>query len=130
MGQIVMGQMKKLITITTLVVLSLLLIASKQPELMRTFAQHKTQELAYDEEVYLGSLNLSYVKDKTSAEQLLLKDYRTGHQYSQKVVFYDDADDLDLISLSGGWPVFVDNLKEKDNSKHDLEIAQKLYQRK
>lgn len=45
-----MGQMKKLITITTLVVLSLLLIASKQPELMRTFAQHKTQELAYDEE--------------------------------------------------------------------------------
>ena len=36
-----MGQMKKLITITTLVVLSLLLIASKQPELMQTFAQKK-----------------------------------------------------------------------------------------
>lgn len=97
---------------------------------MRTFAQHKTQELAYDEEVYLGRLNLSYVKDKESLKRLLLKDYRTGHQYSQHVVFYDSANDLDLISLSGGWPVSVDNLKEKDNSQHDLEIARKLYQRK
>jgi len=97
---------------------------------MQTFAQPKNQDLTYAEEVYLGRLNLSYVKDKKSVEQLLLNDYRTGHQYSQKVVFYDEAEDLDLISLSGGWPVFVDNLKEKDNSKHDLEIARKLYQRK
>lgn len=122
--------MKKAITFTTLVVLSLLLIASKQPERMQTFAQPKNQDLTYAEEVYLGRLNLSYVKDKKSAEQLLLKDYRTGHQFSQKVVFYDSANDLDLISLSGGWPVFVDNLKEKDTSKHELEIARKLYQRK
>lgn len=122
--------MKKAITFTTLVVLSLLLIASKQPERMQTFAQPKNQDLTYAEEVYLGRLNMSYVKDKESLKQLLLKDYRTGHQYSQHVVFYDDAKDLDLISLSGGWPVFVDNLKETDNSKHDLEIARKLYQRK
>ena len=122
--------MRKIITITTLVALSLLLIASNHSKFMQTFAQPETQELTYDEEVYLGRLNLSYVKDKEVFKQLLLKDYRTGHQYSQKVVFYDEADDLDLISLSGGWPVFVDNLKEKDNSQHDLEIAQKLYQRK
>lgn len=122
--------MKKAITFTTLVVLSLLLIASKQPERMQTFTQPKNQDLTYAEEVYLGRLNMSYVKDKESVKQLLLKDYRQGHQFSQKVVFYDDAEDLDLISLSGGWLVFVDNLKEKDNSKHDLEIAQKLYQRK
>ena len=122
--------MKKAITFTTLVVLSLLLIASKQPERMQTFTQPKNQDLTYAEEVYLGRLNMSYVKDKESVKQLLLKDYRQGHQFSQKVVFYDDAEDLDLISLSGGWPVFVDNLKETDNSKHDLEIARKLYQRK
>ena len=123
--------MKKVITITTLVVLSLLLIASKQPERMQTFAQPKNQDLTYAEEVYLGRLNMSYVKDKESVKQLLLKDYRQGHQFSQKVVFYDDAEDLDLISLSGGWPVFVDDLKEeKDTSKHDREIARKLYQRK
>lgn len=122
--------MRKIITITTLIVLSLSLIASNHSKLMQTFAQPKTQELTYDEEVYLGRLNMSYVKDKESLKQLLLKDYRTGHQYSQHVVFYDDAKDLDLISLSGGWPVFVDNLKETDNSKHDLEIARKLYQRK
>lgn len=106
-----MGQMKKLITITTLVVLSLLLIASKQPELMRTFAQHKTQELAYAEDVYLASLNMSYVKDKDTLKRILIKDYRQGHRYSQDVVFYDTADDLDLIRLSGGCPVFVGNLE-------------------
>ena len=122
--------MKKAITFTTLVVLSLLLIASKQPERMQTFTQPKNQDLTYAEEVYLGRLNMSYVKDKESVKQLLLKDYRQGHQFSQKVVFYDDAEDLDLISLSGGWPVFVGDLKEKDNSKHDLEITRKLYQRK
>lgn len=57
-----MGQMKKLITITTLVVLSLLLIASKQPELMQKFAQKETT--TYVEDVYLARLNMSYVKDK------------------------------------------------------------------
>lgn len=107
--------MRKIITITTLIVLSLSLIASNHSKLMQTFAQPKTQELTYDEEVYVGRLNMSYVKDKESLKQLLLKDYRTGHQYSQHVVFYDDAKDLDLISLLGGWPVFVDNLKETDN---------------
>ena len=61
-------------------------------------------------------------KTKT-LKRILIKDYRQGHRYSQDVVFYDDAKDLDLISLSGGWPVFVDNLKETDNSKHDLEIT-------
>ena len=109
MGQIVMGQMKKLITITTLVVLSLLLIASKQPELMQTFAQKETT--TYAEDVYLASLNMSYVKDKDTLKRILIKDYRQGHRYSQDVVFYDTADDLDLIRLSGGWPVFVGNLE-------------------
>lgn len=74
---------------------------------------------------------MSYVKDKDTLKRILIKDYRQGHRYSQDVVFYDDAEDLDLISLSGGWPVFVDDLKEeKDTSKHDREIARKLYQRK
>lgn len=122
--------MKKAITFTTLVVLSLLLIASKQPERMQTFAQPKNQDLTYAEDVYLSRLNMSYVKDKDTLKRLVLKKYRQGYQYSQDVVFYDDAEDLDLISLSGGWPVFVDDLKEKDNSQHDLEIARKLYQRK
>ena len=49
-------------------------------------------------------------KTKT-LKRILIKDYRTGHQYSQHVVFYDDAKDLDLISLSGGWPVFVGDLE-------------------
>lgn len=54
---------------------------------------------------------MSYVKDKDTLKRILIKDYRQGHRYSQDVVFYDSADDLDLISLSGGWPVFVGNLE-------------------
>lgn len=77
----------------------------------QTFAQPKTQELTYDEEVYLARLNMSYVKDKDTLKRILIKDYRQGHRYSQDVVFYDTADDLDLIRLSGGWPVFVGHLE-------------------
>ena len=56
--------MKKLITFTTLIVLSLSLIASNHSKLMQTFAQPKTQELTYAEDVYLARLNMSYVKNK------------------------------------------------------------------
>jgi lipoprotein len=120
--------MKKVITFTTLVILSCFLIASNHSKIMQTFAQKDTT--TYAEDVYLARLNMSYVKDKDTLKRILIKDYRQGYRYSQDVVFYDEAEDLDLISLSGGWPVSVDDLKEKDNSQHDLEIARKLYQRK
>ena len=71
----------------------------------QTFAQKETT--TYAEDVYLARLNMSYVKDKDTLKRILIKDYRQGHRYSQDVVFYDTADDLDLIRLSGGYPVFV-----------------------
>lgn len=92
---------------------------------MQTFALFDRTTFA--EEVYLSRLNMSYVKDKDALKQILLKKYRCGYQYSQDVVFYDSADDLDLISLSGGWPVFVGNLKEKDTHKYDNEIIRTIY---
>lgn len=54
--------MKKVITITTLVILSLLLIASNHSKIMQKFAQKETT--TYAEDVYLARLNMSYVKDK------------------------------------------------------------------
>ena len=101
--------MRKIITITTLIVLSLSLIASNHSKLMQKFAQKETT--TYAEDVYLARLNMSYVKDKDTLKRILIKDYRQGHRYSQDVVFYDTADDLDLIRLSGGWPVFVGDLE-------------------
>lgn len=120
--------MKKIAIMMSLLISSLFLIASKQTTHIRTFAQFNKTTFA--EDVYLSRLNMSYVKDKDSLKQILLKEYRRGYQYSQDVVFYDSADDLDLIRLFGGWPVFVGNLKEKDTHKYDNEIIRNLYQRK
>ena len=93
----------------SLIIASMFFTASTQIMIMQTFAQKEIT--TYAEDVYLASLNMSYVKDKETLKRILIKDYRQGHRYSQNVVFYDSADDLDLISLSGGWPVFVGNLE-------------------
>ena len=101
--------MKKIIIMMSLIIASMFFTASTQIMIMQTFAQKEIT--TYAEDVYLASLNMSYVKDKETLKRILIKDYRQGHRYSQNVVFYDSADDLDLISLSGGWPVFVGNLE-------------------
>lgn len=101
--------MKKIIIVTSIIIASVFLTASTQNMIMQTFAKKDTT--TYAEDVYLARLNMSYVKDKDTLQRILIKDYRQGHRYSQDVVFYDSADDLDLISLSGGWPVFVGNLE-------------------
>lgn len=101
--------MKKIIIMMSLIIASIFFTASTQIMIMQRFAQKETT--TYAEDVYLARLNMSYVKDKDTLKRILIKDYRQGHRYSQDVVFYDSADDLDLISLSGGWPVFVGNLE-------------------
>ena len=93
----------------SLIIASMFFTASTQIMIMQRFAQKETT--TYAEDVYLARLNMSYVKDKDTLKRILIKDYRQGHQYSQDVVFYDTADDLDLIRLSGGWPVFVGDLE-------------------
>lgn len=101
--------MKKIIIMMSLIIASIFFTASTQIMIMQKFAQKETT--TYAEDVYLARLNMSYVKDKDTLKRILIKDYRQGHRYSQDVVFYDTADDLDLIRLSGGWPVFVGNLE-------------------
>jgi hypothetical protein len=93
----------------SLIIASIFFTASTQIMIMQKFAQKETT--TYAEDVYLARLNMSYVKDKDTLKRILIKDYRQGHRYSQDVVFYDTADDLDLIRLSGGWPVFVGDLE-------------------
>jgi hypothetical protein len=93
----------------SLIIASIFFTASTQIMIMQTFVQKETT--TYAEDVYLARLNMSYVKDKDTLKRILIKDYRQGHRYSQDVVFYDTADDLDLIRLSGGCPVFVGNLE-------------------
>ena len=101
--------MKKIIIMMSLIISSMFFTASTQIMIMQKFAQKETT--TYAEDVYLARLNMSYVKDKDTLKRILIKDYRQGHRYSQEVVFYDTADDLDLIRLSGGWPVFVGDLE-------------------
>lgn len=101
--------MKKIIIMMSLIIASMFFTASTQIMIMQRFAQKETT--TYAEDVYLARLNMSYVKDKDTLKRILIKDYRQGHRYSQDVVFYDTADDLDLIRLSGGWPVFVGDLE-------------------